>query len=120
MPIKPENKKLYPSNWKQIRVDILKRANDRCESCGVQNGAQGYRDENGAFHTALFDDIEGVYKWITIVLTIAHLDHNPTNNDPDNLTALCQHCHNRYDRDHRQDNARRTRRNRKAIKELFD
>lgn len=35
MPIKPENKNRYPSNWKEIRVDILKRANNRCEFCGI-------------------------------------------------------------------------------------
>jgi 5-methylcytosine-specific restriction endonuclease McrA len=32
-----------------------------------------------------------------VVLTIAHLDHNPENCDRDNLRALCQLCHNRYD-----------------------
>lgn len=26
MPIKPENRKRYPANWKDIRKDILKRA----------------------------------------------------------------------------------------------
>jgi hypothetical protein len=32
-----------------------------------------------------------------VVLTVAHLDHDPTNNDATNLRALCQRCHNRYD-----------------------
>ena len=32
-----------------------------------------------------------------IVLTIAHLDHDPRNNDAANLKALCQRCHNRHD-----------------------
>ena len=56
---------------------------------------------------------------IKTVLTIAHLDHDPTNNNPDNLRALCQQCHNRYDQKHRQANARQTRRARKAARELF-
>lgn len=37
---------------------------------------------------------------VRIVLTIAHLDHMPENNDPENLRALCQLCHLRYDREH--------------------
>lgn len=32
MPIKPENKGRYPKNWKEIRQQILQRANNRCES----------------------------------------------------------------------------------------
>ena len=37
MPILPENKSRYPKNWKQIRADILKRANNKCEFCGIEN-----------------------------------------------------------------------------------
>ena len=31
------------------------------------------------------------------LLTVAHLDHDPGNNAEDNLAALCQACHNRFD-----------------------
>jgi len=34
----------------------------------------------------------------TVILTIAHLDHDTTHNGDDNLLALCQRCHLRYDR----------------------
>lgn len=37
MPIKPENRSRYPKDWKQIRASILKRADNRCEFCGVPN-----------------------------------------------------------------------------------
>lgn len=37
MPIKPENKKRYPANWKDIRKDILERADNKCEFCGIEN-----------------------------------------------------------------------------------
>lgn len=40
-------------------------------------------------------------KFAYVVLTIAHLDHIPEHCDPDNLRALCQRCHNRYDAEHR-------------------
>jgi len=34
---------------------------------------------------------------VKVVLTDAHLDHTPENCARDNLAALCQRCHNRYD-----------------------
>lgn len=86
MPIKPENKARYPKNWKQIRLQILERANNRCEFCGIEN------------HSIRND---GVSYPVRIVLTVAHLDHTPENCDPSNLRALCQRCHNRYDAEHR-------------------
>lgn len=36
-------------------------------------------------------------KQVKIVLTVAHLDHTPENCADENLKALCQKCHNRYD-----------------------
>lgn len=90
MPIKPENKNRYPTNWQAIRADILRRANYKCEFCGVENysiRANGSR----------------------VVLTIAHLDHTPENCAPENLRALCQKCHNEYDAAHRAETRRRTR-----------
>jgi len=87
MPIKPENKSRYPKNWKEIRQRILKRANNRCEFCGIENYII---KENGS----------------RVVLTIAHLDHTPENCTDDNLRALCQKCHNSYDRQHRNETRR--------------
>ena len=83
MPIKPENKERYPKDWKRIRERILRRANNRCEFCGVEN------------HTCRLNPKTG--KEAYIVLTIAHLDHIPEHCEEDNLRALCQRCHNRYD-----------------------
>jgi 5-methylcytosine-specific restriction endonuclease McrA len=34
---------------------------------------------------------------LCVVLTTAHLDHDPSNCDPANLRAWCQRCHNTYD-----------------------
>ena len=33
----------------------------------------------------------------TVALACCHLDHDPTNNDPRNLRALCQRCHLAHD-----------------------
>lgn len=38
-----------------------------------------------------------IEKLVLVVLTVAHLDHQPENCADDNLAALCQRCHNRYD-----------------------
>jgi 5-methylcytosine-specific restriction endonuclease McrA len=35
-----------------------------------------------------------------VVLTIAHLDHQPEHNADENLRAMCQGCHLHYDREH--------------------
>lgn len=97
MPIKPENRHLYPKNWGEIRTKILKRANNCCEFCGVPDRIWRISDSSNRCGEA-----------IKIILTIAHLDHDPTNNDPGNLRALCQRCHNRYDARHRAANRSHT------------
>jgi hypothetical protein len=44
-----------------------------------------------------------------VVLTIAHLNHDTTDNRPENLRAWCQRCHNNYDAAHRRRNRQRNR-----------
>ena len=146
MPIKPENLARYPKNWKDIRAQILERANHCCEFCGVRNYGLIQRFADGSFSYAsgniyydLFEytksyteasmamqtlnesarEMEGVPLYIVVVLTIAHLDHTPENCGQDNLKALCQKCHLNYDHGHHQQNARATRRNKLAAAELF-
>lgn len=97
MPIRPENKSRYPKNWKQIRQQILERAGNRCEFCGVENHSEVPRYRSG----------RGVIM-VKVVLTIAHLDHTPENCDPSNLRALCQKCHNSYDAKHRAETRQKT------------
>ncbi len=111
----PIDYSLYPSDWKQIRASILERADNCCEKCGVTNYAVGWRDEVGEFHelTPDSDTWAAPEKDIRIVLTVAHLDHDITNNDPFNLQALCQKCHLTHDAKHHARNAAKTRRRRK-------
>ena len=95
MPIKPENKRLYPENWKQISEYIrFERANNKYEVCGLPN----YCWVNSKTREICLIDEDNA---IRIILTVAHLDHNPTNNEYSNLKAMCQKCHNNYDKDHR-------------------
>jgi hypothetical protein len=54
-----------------------------------------------------------------VVLTVAHLNHTPEDCRDENLKAMCQRCHLRYDLKHHQQNAYQTRRKGKAAKDLF-
>ena len=121
MPIKEENKKLYPANWNEIREAILKRANNRCEFCGVENHIKGFRTKSGQFLRTDNNELNARiaeclhHKIFKIVLTIAHLDHNPKNNSPENLRALCQKCHLNYDKKHHAETRRKTLQKKKEI-----
>lgn len=55
-----------------------------------------------------------------IVLTTAHLDHRPENCADDNLKALCQQCHNRYDAPMRARGIKERRHAARAIGDLFN
>lgn len=103
MPIKPENRSKYPKDWKLILERIrFERAGNRCEVCGVPNYACVNRITR---ELCLSDEFNA----IRIVLTVAHLDHNPENYADDNLKAMCQKCHNSYDRAHRDRTIRESR-----------
>ena len=102
MPIKKENKSKYPKNWKQISEDIrFNRANNKCEFCGAIN--HSYVNKHTRELCA-----KDEYDAIRIILTVAHLDHNPENCDYSNLKALCQKCHNNYDKEHRAETRKET------------
>jgi hypothetical protein len=108
MPIRKENKKRYPPNWKQISEDIrFGRAGGECE-CEGQCGKHVGRC--GAYHGGINPATGSV-----VVLTVMHLDHTPENCDYTNLLAGCQRCHLAYDAGHHAQTAARTRE-----KELLD
>lgn len=137
MPIRPENKARYPKDWPAISRRIRERAQNKCERCGVPNGvliARGTgRDagtfmlENGDVFCATTGEPRGrargseyeAARYVRVVLTVAHLDHQPENCADDNLQAMCQRCHLRYDAKHHAANAHATRRKRKAVGDLF-
>lgn len=108
MPIKPENKALYPKNWKQVVARIRERSGNKCE------GSPAYPDchvENAKEHPATGS---------IVVLTVGHLNHDPRDNRDENLKHWCQRCHNTYDLPHRRKNAERTRRSKRASHDLFE
>lgn len=89
----------YPADWKAISARIRDRSGGRCE-CGGDCGLHHERrceEQNGQ-----------PAKWARgrVVLTVAHLNHDPMDCRDDNLKAMCQRCHLRYDVDHHKANAR--------------
>lgn len=126
MPISKENLALYPANWKAISRRIrFERAGNRCEWCGVRNHAFGRwaSKTSDVFHYADAGErdtltAEGV-KVIRIVLTVAHLNHDPRDNREENLAALCQRHHLRLDGPQHVANARATRERRSGQTSLF-
>lgn len=115
----PMNKARYPKDWARISAEVRARAGNRCERCGVANGAIGARDWFGQWRDE--DDIDslnsavGLYlygdypKMTRIVLTVHHLgitkpDGSPGDPEdkmdcrPENLICLCQKCHLEADR----------------------
>ena len=119
----PIDYRKYPPDWKtRIRPDILRRANNRCEMCGAENGSYVMRPRIVTWRgNGLLDKRRGCVLmtfWpVRIVLTIAHMDHDVTNNDYSNLKALCQKCHLDLDRDQHRTNAAKTRTIKKKDKE---
>lgn len=88
----PIDYKEYHPRWKAIsRFIRFYRAKNQCEWCRVPNWSFVKKDTR---EQALPDE-ENVTR---IVLTVAHLDHDKTNNSFFNLAALCQRCHLNHDR----------------------
>ena len=99
----PFQRERYPADWPAISLRIRERSGWRCEWCGAENGkpnpATGSR----------------------VVLTVAHLGvarpdgtagdkHDKLDVRDENLAALCQRCHLRYDIREHMANAAATRR----------
>lgn len=110
----PINYSKYPPNWKtEIVPRILARANNRCERCWLENKqtvfsvALKIQGDNGRYQVrpiwfSAYRDAErtanmhgGLLKPVEVCLQVAHLDHDPENNQvkDERLKALCQMCH---------------------------
>lgn len=127
MPIAPEHRWLYPIDWPELSNLIrFRRAKGRCEHCARPHGRDvihlgegtwwdeetgNWRDGRGrrvrsiALPGELVRDqftLAGIdtpptLRVTRVVLASAHLNHDPGDNRPRNLAALCQRCHMIHD-----------------------
>lgn len=97
-PIKPENRALYGMDWPLIAREVKDDSYWTCQ-CDGRCGRTPHADPCGAVHGQPHPSTGS-----KVVLTVAHLDHDPSNNgephDRPNLCAMCQACHLSYDADH--------------------
>jgi hypothetical protein len=117
MPIRPDQRSLYPDNWPDISHHVrFIRARGQCECDGTC----------GRPHTGPCPNRHGgldFHNHKPVVLTCAHRNHDPTDNRDENLAAWCAPCHLVHDADHHAATARATRetaRRAAGIVPLFD
>lgn len=102
----PFDKTRYPADWKAISLRIRARDEWQCKWCKAKQGQPNPRTGS------------------TVVLTVAHLGtphldgrpgdkHDKMDVRDENLAALCQACHLRFDIREHMSNAARTRRKKK-------
>jgi hypothetical protein len=88
----PMDWSLYPADWPAIALRVKTAANWRCCECGR------------VCYNPIFPSVRKPDR--RLVLTVHHKDHDPQNNAPGNLEALCTTCHLRKERAWRRIKAR--------------
>lgn len=107
-PIRPSERAKYPADWPEISRQVK---SDQGWRCGGSDAYPDCRAVHGHPHPVTGS---------RVILTTAHLDHDPSNVDRANLRAMCNRCHLSYDLRHHQKNAAATRRAAKNNGELFN
>ena len=113
MPIMAEHRWLYPIDWPELsRLIRFGRAKGRCEHCRRPHGARVFhlgdgrwwdaerrqwRDGRGRRTRVAGADLVAIVRTTRVYIACAHLNHDPTDNGPRNLAALCQRCHMIHD-----------------------
>jgi len=137
MPVSKALRPLYGPDWREVSQRIrFDRAQGRCEGCGRAHGAillvlpTGARIDLSPHQPrlpGLLKPRPAPLRRLRIILTTAHLDHDPTNGADDNLAAWCQRCHLEYDLQHHLETRRQTIEARRqthraglAVADLFD
>ena len=104
MPIRPEQRWLYPIDWRELSAEIrFRRAGGRCEHCRRPHGEivchlgdgrwwdgteQVWRDGRGRGLRRPPQHDEAALRLTRVILACAHLNHDPSDNRAKNLAAL--------------------------------
>lgn len=109
----PMNRKLYPKNWNAIARKVKDKAFWTCQECQrpcrpPSKTWEQFEDWVMEEHPDWWPDFyeEVIHRGVLIeefrknrfTLTVAHLNHDPSDNRPENLKALCSVCHLEYDK----------------------
>ena len=112
----------YPLHWNLLSLDLrINRAKNRCEKCGLSHGAIYFKGKSSGIIELGFSELEQIQQYMDvnkvnerdairnlglkkISLSVAHLDHDESNNELSNLLVMCQRCHFAHDK---QDNLHR-------------
>lgn len=107
MPVRPENRDLYPDDWDELSRAVKEDAGWRCECRGECGRPRGHLERDGRCGNEHGQPAYGTGS--RVVLTTAHLNHWPPDVRRENLRAMCQGCHLHYDAPHHAETAARTR-----------
>ena len=107
----PMERSRYPENWSSRAIKIKEEAAWCCQDCGKPCRKPGeavtafekrldsrWLSDLVSFISELGQVEVALYRPKRFLLTVAHLDQDPGNNEPANLKALCAPCHLRHDR----------------------
>lgn len=101
----PMDRSRYPKNWEEIAFEVKSEADWECQECGRpcrQPGEEWGYFAAEASSMGWADDLNHPQRF---TLTVAHLNQDPSDNDPTNLKALCAPCHLRHDAPFREANS---------------
>jgi hypothetical protein len=100
----PMDRRLYPPDWEAIATGIKDEVDWCCESCGRTCIRPGESRDDFMARICSTGDLTtcpavAEYREFPrrYLLTVAHLNHVPSDCDRENLKALCAPCHCRYD-----------------------
>lgn len=135
----PTDISAYPANWQDIRIAVRMRSGGRCEcigECGLHDGmpspeclvdvhghcgwprtCECYCHGDKPSDSTRCEERDGrpaIWAKGHVLLTTAHLCHDPSCDNLEHLRHMCNRCHLRYDRTLHQRHARERRR-REAI-----
>jgi len=126
----PMKRSAYPKDWKRISLEIRQRDSWTCQHCQRPCRKPGedvflFSDRLGDwikdFWEEISDDESGEFGYVPkpgrFTLTVAHLDHDPSNCEPGNLLSLCPKCHLKYDAQQHKENSARTRSSKRREKD---
>lgn len=115
MPIRPDLRPLYKTPEARAAFQACRdRAGNQCQHCGARGGstykAECRCDAGSTREGTTCPRCKGSgIRRVRVVMTVAHLDHAPTNNRADNLAHLCAACHLRHDAEHHAESRRAAR-----------